>query len=113
MLTSVLLSLSLALFIIAAVLLVRRYLRTRDAGLLWLGGAVLVWPYISRLLERGELRLALHSSFRLKLGEQMTAGSFYALLQSFNKVIGAGFVLVAILYLTKSRAKQNSSSLHA
>jgi hypothetical protein len=47
------------------------------------------------------------------LGEQMTPGNFYTLLQSFNQVIGAGFVLVAILYLTKNRAKQDSSSLPA
>jgi hypothetical protein len=113
MLTSVLLLLSPALYIIAAVLLVRRYLRTRDASLLWLGAAVLVWPYMSRLLERGELRLALHSSFGLVLGEQMTPGNLYTLLQSFNHVVGAGFVLIAILYLTKSRAKQNPSSLPA
>jgi hypothetical protein len=113
MLTSVLLLLSPVLYIIAAVLLVRRYLRTRDAGLLWLGAAVLVWPYMSRLLQRGELRLALHSSFGFVLGEQMTPGNFYTLLQSFNQVIGAGFVLVAILYLTKNRAKQDSSSLPA
>jgi hypothetical protein len=113
MLTSVLLLLSPALYIIAAVLLVRRYLRTRDAGLLWLGAAVVVWPYISRLLERGELRLAVHSSLGLVLGEQMTPGNFYTLLQSFNQVVGAGFVLIAILYLTKSRAKHNPSSLPA
>ena len=113
MLTSVLLLLSPVLYIIAAVLLVRRYLRTRDAGLLWLGAAVLVWPYMSRLLQRGELRLALHSSFRFVLGVQMSPGNFYTLLQSFNQVIGAGFVLVAILYLTKNRAKQDSSSLPA
>ena len=110
MLTSVLLVLSPVLYIIATVLLVRRYLRARDAGLLWLGAAVLVWPYMSRLLEREELHLA---PSRLLLGEQMTSGNFYTLLQSFNHVIGAGLVLVAILYLTKSGAKRNSSSLPA
>jgi hypothetical protein len=68
---------------------------------------------MSRILQRGELRLALHSSFALILGERMTPGNFYALLQSFNQVVGAGFVLVAILYLSKSRGKQDSASLPA
>ena len=113
MLTSVLLILSAVLYIAAAVLLIRRYLRTRDVGLLWLGVAVLVWPYMSRLLEQGELRLALRPSFRLMFGEQMTPGNFYALTHSLNHMIGAAFVLVAILYLTKSRARQSSSSLPA
>jgi type II secretory pathway component PulF len=110
MLTSVLLSLSPALYVIAAVLLVRRYLRTRDAGLLWLGAAVLVWPYMSMLLERGELRLVLRSSVRLMFGEQMTSGNLYTLFQSLNHLIGAGLTLLAILYLTKNHASGDPSS---
>jgi type II secretory pathway component PulF len=110
MLTSVLLSLSPALYIIAAVLLVRSFLRTRDAGLLWLGAAVLVWPYMSMLLVRGELRLVHRSSFGLMFGEQMISGNLYTLFQSLNHLVGAGLTLLAILYLTKNRANQDPPS---
>jgi hypothetical protein len=39
---------ALVLYLAIAVILVRRYLRTRDIGFIWLGAAVLVWPIISR-----------------------------------------------------------------
>jgi hypothetical protein len=47
-------ALSLVLHIAIAVVLVRKYLRTRDAGFVWLGVAVVIWPPVSRLLDYGE-----------------------------------------------------------
>ena len=49
MLTLVALLLHLAI----AVVLVRKYARTRDVGLVWPGVAVVVWPIVSRLLDLG------------------------------------------------------------
>ena len=43
-----------ALHLAIALLLLRRYLRTRDIGFIWLGVAVVVWPLVSRLLDAGE-----------------------------------------------------------
>ncbi len=111
MLTIVLLSLSPLLYIIATVFLIRRYLRTRDIGLLWLGVAVLVWPYLSDFIEQGELRLALHSSLKLTSGANLTPGSFYTLFQGMNHAIGAALVLCAILHIGKAQAEPESAPL--
>ena len=47
-------ALTLVLHLALAVVLVRKYLRFREVGFIWLGVAVGVWPLASRLLEQGE-----------------------------------------------------------
>ena len=46
MLPSVLFGIALALHLVLAVVLVRKYLQTRDVGFVWLGMAVVIWPVI-------------------------------------------------------------------
>jgi hypothetical protein len=41
-------------YLAIATVLVRRYLRTRDVGFVWLGMAVIVWPLLSSLLGYGQ-----------------------------------------------------------
>jgi hypothetical protein len=35
-----------------AAVLIRKYLQTRDIGFIWLGMAVVIWPFLSRILGR-------------------------------------------------------------
>ena len=45
------------MLLVVAVILTRKFVRTRDIGLIWLGVAVVVWPLVMRLLERREMIL--------------------------------------------------------
>ena len=54
---TVLAALAVVLHFVIAIILVRKYLRTRDVGFVWLGVAVVIWPLVSLLLERGERSL--------------------------------------------------------
>jgi hypothetical protein len=112
MLPVIVFSLGSVLYLAAALILALGYLRTRDKGLLWLGVAVLIWPYLSSLLERGESVLALRASgghwagffpFSLVSQGQTTVGGLYTSLHSLHHLIGAGLVLVAVLYLARGK----------
>lgn len=107
----ILLALALVLHIAIAAILVRQYLRTRDAGFVWLGVAVVIWPGISRLLEGGEKvfidRLIRHESvgfypFTLVAAGQITTGSLVMSLAVFQQLIGVCLLLVAVLYLSRA-----------
>jgi hypothetical protein len=106
---------ALALHIAIAAILVRQYLRTRDAGFVWLGVAVVLWPGISRLLEGSEKvfidRLMRHQPvdyypFSLVASGQMTMGNLVMSLAVLQQLTGLCLSLVAVLYL--SRAKSHS-----
>ena len=54
-------ALALILHIAIAIILFRKFLKTRDAGFIWLGVAVVIWPLVSRLFEHVFIdRLARH-----------------------------------------------------
>ncbi|MEO6803437.1 MAG: hypothetical protein ABI197_09375 [Granulicella sp.] len=113
MFPTIILSLGSLLYLAAAVLLVRRYLRTRDMGLLWLAAAIFIWPYLSGLLEWFPLRMSGNHwpsffPFSLVSQGQITVGVFFTYLRSFDRLVGAILVLVAVLYLT--RRKDNSKA---
>jgi hypothetical protein len=100
MLPSVLAAFALFLHLVIAVVLVRKYVRTRDVGLIWLGVAVVVWPLVTPLLAAGERvfidRLARHQSvgfypFSLVARGEMTLGSLVASLQLAEQVVGFAF----------------------
>lgn len=108
---SILLATALILHIAIAAILVRQYLRTRDAGFIWLGVAVVIWPGLSRLLEGGEKvfidRLLNHQSvgfypFTLAASGQITPGSLVMSFAVLQQLIGVCLLLVAVLYLSRA-----------
>jgi hypothetical protein len=112
MATVTLAALAVILHFVIAIVLVRKYLRTRDVGFVWLGLAVVIWPLVSRLLELGERslidRIGHHRvvgfyPFSLVEDGQMTLGSLVLSLGIFHQLIGIGLLLVAVLYLSKTK----------
>jgi len=99
------------LLILVAVILVHKYSRTRDVGLLWLAIAVVVWPLVSRLIEH---RAFAHFGsdvqghpvgfyqFLVAKG-QVSPGTLLLAFTLAQQFIGAGFLLLAALYLYRGR----------
>jgi hypothetical protein len=109
---TVLVALAVVLHFVIAIILVRKYLRTRDVGFIWLGVAVVIWPLVCRLLELGERSLidrVVHHSvvgfypFSLVVHGQMTLGGLVASLSLFHQLTGTCLLLVAVLYLSKAK----------
>ena len=112
MLVTILASSALLLHLAIAVILVRKFIQTREIGFIWLGAAVVIWPLLSRLLDAGERvlidRTLNHQwvafyPFTLVERGQMTLGSLVASLALFQQVIGVGLLLIAVLYLSKTK----------
>jgi hypothetical protein len=102
---------SLLLHVAIAIVLVRKYTQTRDVGFVWLGAAVVIWPLVSKLLDAGERVLidrTLHhqwSFYPLTLIQQgeMSIGTLVASLALFKQLMGVCLLLIAVLYLSKTR----------
>lgn len=101
------------------VVLVRTFLRTRDTGFVWLGAAVVIWPFVSSLLDAGgrfllddHARGHLAGLFPFSLVErgQMTLGDLVMSVAYFKILIGFVLLLVAVLHLSKTK---NNSIPHA
>jgi len=113
---TILADLTWVLYLALAVVLVRKYLRTRDAGFVWLGVAVVIWPLVSRFLDHGEGVLFNRIitghpvgfyPFSLVEQRQMSIVVLADSLISLQQLIGVCLMLVAALYLYK--AKSNST----
>jgi len=111
---NILLASALVLHVAIAAILVRQYVRTRDAAFIWLGVAVIVWPGVSRLLEDGQKvfidHLINHQSvgfypFTLVASGQMTIGSLMTWFAVFRQFVGICFLLVAVLYLSREKTR--------
>jgi hypothetical protein len=98
------------LFLAIAVVLVMKWLRTRDAGIAWLAVAVVIWPLISRLLSWGETTEVRHLMrhehvglfpFSLVGDGKATIWGLFSTLNSLQQLIGLGLLLVAVVYLYK------------
>ena len=115
-LTIPLVALAVVLQLAIAATLVRKYVRTHDVGFVWLGLAVVIWPVIKGLVERvfsdrlihGQLRFY---PFSLVERGQISVGSFVTVVNRLQGLIGAGLLLVAVLYLCNR--KSNSSNRQA
>jgi hypothetical protein len=104
--TLVVLQIGLAVAIIVA--LIRKYLRTRDVGFVWLGVAAVIWPFASgflaaslrMLVQRGinGNPVAVYPLSLIGHGE-LTYGSVLAVFSMTRQVIATGLMLIAILYL--------------
>jgi hypothetical protein len=108
----ILFSLVFMLKLAVVVVLVRKYLQTRDRGFVWLGVAVIIWPGVSGVLEGGEcLLIALPSGshwgtffpFNLVSSGRMTLGTLFTTLHLLQELVGIGLLLVAVLFLSKSK----------
>jgi hypothetical protein len=98
-----------------AIVLLRKYLRTRDIGFVWLGLAGVIWPLVSGLLVSGLLiqdkAVTITDHFfrfyPFSLHRQASAGSVVVVLWSVQQLIGVGLLLVAVLYLHRMKSNSN------
>jgi hypothetical protein len=102
-----------ALQLALAIVLIRRYARTRDVGFIWLGSAVLIWPLVARygthaLVDRlvSKQPIGLYPFTLVEQGH-MSLGEFVFSLGLWEQMIGVGLLLVAVLYLSKTRSNLN------
>ena len=118
-LAMILSALALLLNLAIAVVLIRKYLRTHDVGLIWLGIAVVVWPLISRMLDVGSRRLIDRLGhhelvgfypFSLVASGQMTLGLLVIYLGLFSQLVGVCLLFIAVLYLASSRNSLQTQS---
>jgi hypothetical protein len=110
----VLLCLTLVVYLAIAVVAVRKYIRTRDRGFVWLVIAVVLWPLINNVINKYENSVLTrvfrggHAPtffpFSLSSSQQMTTGTLIYLLTSIQSLVGISLVLVAILQLYKRNA---------
>jgi hypothetical protein len=89
------------LFVAVAILLVRSYRRTHAIGFIWLGVAVLVWPFAA-----GPVRLLIA---RVGLGPFDTIGQFVAFLNVSQQICGLALLLVAVLYLGRTQMSRSNA----
>jgi hypothetical protein len=107
---------TLVCYVAIVALLARQYFRTRDIGLIWLAVAVVIWPFVSRILQTGEKvfidRFIRHQPvdlfpFSLVEKGQLTIGSLTLLLTYTQQLIGVAFLLVAVLYLSRMKISRS------
>jgi hypothetical protein len=119
MLLTMLASAALLLHFAIAVILVRKYLLTRDVGFVWLGGAVVVWPLVSNMLSAGERvlvgRISKHEwvpfyPFTMVERGKITLGSLIASLALIQQLIGICLLLAAVFYLSRTTKDSVSST---
>jgi hypothetical protein len=114
----ILAGLTVICYLAIVALLARQYFRTSDLGLIWLAIAVVIWPFVSRMLQTGEKvfidRLVRHQPvdlfpFSLVETGQLTLGSLMLLLTYTQQLIGVALLLVAVLYLSKMKTNPLSA----
>ena len=107
----------LVCYLAVAVLLIGKYRRTGDVGFIWLGVAVVVWPVVSRLLLDPLKGVAIdrlirgHAiglyPFTLVERGRITIGEFAASVNWTEQFVGICLLLVAVLYLSKTKSKHS------
>jgi hypothetical protein len=109
----ILAALAFGLHIVIAFILVRKYLRTRDIGFVWLGVAVVVWPLLSKLLDGGERilvdRVLKHQPvvypFTLVEHGNIKIGRLLTTLGAGQQFIGIVLLTIAVLYLYRANVR--------
>jgi hypothetical protein len=99
-----------ALYIALAIALVWKYTRTHDAGFLWLGAALVLYPLAAALLgheTRVLIDRTIHGQsvvypFSLVERGQMPLGSLMFILGGVGQMIRLGLFFVAVLYLCRT-----------
>jgi hypothetical protein len=103
---------TLLLNLALAVVLIRKYLRTRDVGFVWLGLAVVIWPLLSGSLGRtlvDGIVTKRYLSAAIERG-QITTGSAVFMIGSAGQLIGTALLLVAVFYLCRKPTSSSSPS---
>jgi hypothetical protein len=114
MLTIFLLSFIAVLAVALFVVLILKYLRTRDVGFVWLGVAVVIWPIVSNLLNRGE-RIGIDRvtsgrsvgifPFTLIERGETSIGNFVSTLALLHFLVGIALLFIAVFYLCRTKRK--------
>jgi hypothetical protein len=112
MFTIILVSLIAVSAVSLFMVLVIKYLRTRDVGFVWLGVAVVIWPVVSSLLNRGE-RLGIDRvisgrsvgffPFTLVERGQTSVGNLSTTLALLHNLVGIGLLFIAVFYLCRTK----------
>jgi hypothetical protein len=97
----ILLAIVVALYLSMATVLVRKYLRTRDVGFVWLGVAVVVWPLLSAVLGYGQ-RLFIR---RFGGGPFYTIGELDVFIAYARQIISLALLITAVFYLSKTKGQ--------
>jgi hypothetical protein len=98
----------LAVLVLTAAVLLLKYRRTRDVGLLWLVVAGVIWPVVSRIIERRIVHSAnsghpgIYQYLAPKNGE-MSLGIFVIAAALVDHLIAASLLLLAALYLYRGK----------
>ena len=101
MLLPSLFAITVILYLAIATMLVRKYLRTRNVGFVWLGVAVVVWPLLSSLLQYGQ-RLYIH---RFGSGPFYTIGELVTTITYAQQFVGLALLFTAVFYLSKTKGQ--------
>jgi hypothetical protein len=110
---------SVFLHVALAIVLVRKYFRTKDVGFLWLGAAVVIWPPVSRLLDLGWRYAIDHVvnhewgglyPFSLVEHGRMTLGELTTCFTLLEQLVGVSLLFLSILYLSKTKSSSNLRS---
>lgn len=98
----ILAGLVLLLYGAIAFVLIQKYRRTHNAGFVWLGIAVIVWPLASNVIGQGE-----HAAIDRFIRQQPVAhgaanlGSLVFGVAVGQQLVGLVLLLVAVLYLCR------------
>ncbi len=119
MLMSLLGALLALMYLAVAVILAGKYRRTHDAGFLWLGAAIFVWPPLASLIHDGEHRLLeLFSRGQLSWFipvtlidyRQVESFRLVSYLDGANQIVNVGLLLLAVSSLCNSKSKHRLAS---
>ncbi|HTV06842.1 MAG TPA: hypothetical protein VME86_15845 [Acidobacteriaceae bacterium] len=99
-----------ALYMVLAWMLLRKYKRTGDTGFLWLGAAVILWPFLSSLLVSAGHYMVQHfmnghvaRAHVKRVHGAIEVNALPAILASFQRLIEIGLLLVSVHFLAKNR----------
>ncbi|HWE49342.1 MAG TPA: hypothetical protein VG273_06115 [Bryobacteraceae bacterium] len=107
------------LYLAVAAILIRKYRRTRDAGFIWPGIAIFIWPPLASLIHSGEPALLNlfsrgHLSWLIPVTwldyRRVDAFRLVTYLDGANQLIYPGLFLAAISCLYNARANQRPAS---
>ncbi len=89
-----------ALFSVAFTgIVIWKYQRTRDAGFLWLGAALVIWPMVQGAIQGAVIANRIISKRTVETGFTFSNTSLW--------IVGASLQIVAVLYLHRTKAINN------
>ena len=92
----ILAALAFGLQITTAIVLIRKYLRTKSIGFVWLAIAAVIWPFLNQWPQ-----ILLHDVARHQVTGQLTPGALTLLLYYLRYFIDVSILLAAVVYLVR------------